>query len=156
MMRAPNVIISTNLQLRIDGQPASGQSQPSDPAVAVYFDLPKLKGRAIACDTYTRVECNMWAIAMAIDGLRRVDRYHVGQGDEQFVGYAALPEPTSSKQWWQVLGFASPNVSENEIQSAWRSLAFEAHPDRGGSDARMAEINVAREQGFEALKTMAK
>ncbi len=42
LMNAKEIIISTNLKLRIDGFPYSNQRQPDDRGVAVYF---KLKGK---------------------------------------------------------------------------------------------------------------
>lgn len=61
---------------------------------------------------------------------------------------AALPAP-GSKSWWQVL-----QVKETDtltvIENAYRKLAIERHPDRGGSDAMMAELNTARDQARKA------
>jgi hypothetical protein len=35
--------------------------------------------------------------------------------------------------------------TEEELQQGWRSAAKAAHPDAGGSDAAMAQINAARD-----------
>lgn len=34
--------------------------------------------------------------------------------------------------------------TEEDLQQAWRAAAKAAHPDAGGSDAAMAQINAAR------------
>ncbi len=42
----------------------------------------------------------------------------------------------------QILG-VSPNATEPEVRAAYRKLAFEKHPDRGGSTEAMQEVNNA-------------
>lgn len=44
-----------------------------------------------------------------------------------------------------ILGISSQSPSNDEIQSAYRRMAFENHPDRGGSLEEMKKINVARD-----------
>jgi hypothetical protein len=39
----------------------------------------------------------------------------------------------------------SPTASPEDIRTAYRRLATEMHPDRGGSDARLAALNAARD-----------
>ena len=39
----------------------------------------------------------------------------------------------------------SPSASPEEIRAAYRRLAAEMHPDRGGSDARLAALTEARD-----------
>lgn len=143
---AKNVVVSTNYILRNDGLPRSGQAQPRDTGVAVYFDLSK-KPRVLACDRWHKVEHNLHAIAMHIAALRGQNRWGVGTIEQAFTGYAALPEPKQGL-WWQVLGLQTNAVSEVEINAAWRRLAFENHPDRGGSNEAMAQINKARDDGL--------
>jgi hypothetical protein len=54
------VIISTNLELRNDGLPRSGQRAPSDPGVSVYWNVRGQKHqRCMAIDHYDRVQDNL-------------------------------------------------------------------------------------------------
>lgn len=134
-------ILSTNVELRLDGLPRSGQRTPDDPGAAVYFRL-KNAPRALACDAWTTVAGNIAALAAHIDALRRIDRYGVGSVEQAFAGYAALP-PTG-EDWWLVLEVARSSTVL-QIEQAYRTKAMQAHPDRGGTDAEMSRLNVARD-----------
>jgi len=46
--------------------------------------------------------------------------------------------------WWTELG-VKPDASREEINRAYRDRAKKAHPDAGGSDAKMTKLNAARE-----------
>lgn len=146
---AINEILSTNLHLRLDGWPKSGQAAPVDPGAAVYFTL---KGRAtvLACDKWERVEDNIAAIAKHIEALRGMERWGVGSIEQAFTGYAALPPPAP---WWKTLKLDTPDASQDAIERAWRVLARNAHPDvPGGSHDKMTALNVARDEGLASLK----
>lgn len=139
------VTLSTNLETRLDGQPRSNQAEPADPGVAVYFRLDG-KDIVLACDKWDRVADNIAAVAKHIDAIRGMDRWGVGSTRQAFAGYEALPAP---EQWWQVLGL-SERAGREDIKAAYRQKAREAHPDQGGSDAAMARLNAARDQGMRA------
>jgi hypothetical protein len=87
---ARNVVISTNLRVRLDSLPASGQREPDDPGVAVYFTLDG-KRRCLPCDRWDRVADNMIAIAKFIDAMRGQLRWGVGDVGAIFEGFKALP-----------------------------------------------------------------
>lgn len=143
-IRAGSPILSTNLELRLDGRPRADRSAPSDPGAAIYFTL---KGReiALACDRWDRVADNIVAIAKHIEALRGQDRWGVGTIEQAFAGYEALPAP---EQWWQVLG-VGVQATAAEINARYRELARAAHPDTGGSEAAMARLNAARDAGLQ-------
>lgn len=136
-----NVIISSNLVLRLDGAPRSGQAAPADPGVAVYWKHGK-EQRCMAIDRYDRVADNMAAIAATLDAMRAIER-HGGAAilDRAFTGFAALTAP---EQPFQVLGVGA-HASREEIERAYRLLASKHHPDRGGDEQQMARINAARD-----------
>ena len=46
---------------------------------------------------------------------------------------------------YDVLGVRH-NATEDEIKSAWKKLAIQNHPDRGGSHGKMVDINQAKER----------
>jgi hypothetical protein len=144
-----DVVISTNLALRLDGEPRSGQPEPQDPGVAVYFDLGK-RATVLACDKWDRVADNLRAIVKHIDALRGQERWGVGSIEQAFAGYAALPAPGqhSRRPWRAVLEYPS---SLEEAESRFRSLARVHHPDAGGDAAHFAELTEARDQARKEL-----
>jgi len=142
--RYPNV--TTDVETRLDGRPRSGARKPDDPGVAVYFVLHG-EEIVLACDTYTEVAQNIAAIAAHIDATRAIERYGVGTAREMFQAFLALPEPGAKRNWWEVLQ-VDPGASYEAVRAAYNRLAKERHPDRGGSDAMMAELNAARDEGL--------
>ena len=147
LLQATDVIVSSNLALKRNGEIAGGQMQPADKGVSVWF---KWKGQKVmASDKWARVEHNLHAIALSIQALRGLARW--GSSDileRSFTGYAALPASTG-KAWWDVLKLPI-NADEGQIRVAYQALAMEAHPDRGGSHDDMVRLNLALE---EALRT---
>lgn len=142
-------IISTNLELRLDGLPKSVQAAPVDPGAAVYFELD---GRTIVlcCDKWTTVNDNLAAIAATLDAMRSLERWGVSESERAFTGFAALPAPgqVQARTCWVVLGIA-PTRDAAVINAAWREKAKVCHPDMpGGSHAAMAEVNTARDQAL--------
>lgn len=148
----PKLIISTNLRPKLGGLPASGQAQPTDKGVAVYFDLrlPTPTGTktipvALACDRWDRVEHNLYAIAKHIESLRAQERWGVGRVEQAFRGYTAIPEKTSGVAWWVTLGTAH-NATEDDVRSRYIELSKTHHPDKGGDPERFMEIKQAYDQ----------
>ena len=154
LLKASDVIISTNQPLRRDGLPYAQQRRIDDPGVAVYFQLD---GRAlvIAQDRYWNMPCNIRSIALAIEGLRKMQR-HGGDHimERAFTGFAALPAPDMSPPWWAVLGI-SEGEGLKEARAAYRRLAAQCHPDAGGDADRMAEINRAWDEAQRVIERRA-
>lgn len=141
-----NVVISSNVPLRKDGLPYSGMAQPKDPGIAVYFSYKK-KPMALACDTYTKVEDNLWAICKTIEALRGIERWGASDMMERsFQGFAQIQAP-QSQAWYEILE-VNERASKDEILAAWKNMARKHHPDVGGSSDMMAKINNAKDQGL--------
>lgn len=138
---AVRFVLSTNVELRQDGFPRSDRRSPADPGVAVYFDL---KGRPIvmACDKWSRVEDNLWAITKHIEAIRGTARWGCGELQQAFGGYTALPAPADLRPWYEVLDVRE-DCSLETARSAWINGAKKCHPDNGGSHSAMAIINGA-------------
>lgn len=142
-----NLIISSNLRLKKDGLPYSNQKQPEDTGVAVYFTWED-EQKVIACDSFDKVGCNLWAIAKTIEAMRGIDRWGCSEIiTKAFTGFTALPESTNGSMWWQVLGI-SENADQGQKKEAYRRLAKKYHPDIIGNDSEFKRINAAYEQAM--------
>jgi hypothetical protein len=125
-------VLSTNLILRLDGQPKSGQSQPLDPGVAVYFEYMG-KPHVLACDKWQHVECNIYAIAKHIEAMRGMDRWGVGTTEQAFTGYLALEAQTQPK-WFEYLECKWDDLP-SVVEESRRRLIRKYHPDGTAPDA---------------------
>jgi hypothetical protein len=148
LLGGKSLVISSNLPLRRDGLPFARPGYIGDTGVAVYFSL-KGKPMCFACDRWYDVEDNMQAIGKTIEALRGIERWGSGQMVEQaFTGFTALPAP---EQPWQVLGLETSRPTLEQIEDAYRRLAAQHHPDRGGDTYQMARINAARDELLRSL-----
>lgn len=151
MSRISQPILTANGKLlKTDNWFMSGQLQPGDRGAALYFRVGK-SDRVLACDRWNRLEDNIWAIARHIDVLRAQERYHVGNIEQAFAGYTALPAPGQSEAnaWWRVLGVAHDAPFE-VAREVYVSKAKLHHPDVGGDAAAMAALNAAWDQARSA------
>lgn len=128
-------------------------ARPTSPHVILSFTRPDGVRLHFPCDKFAVWQDNVHAIALALESLRRVDRYEVTRGDEQYVGFAQLPagksgamsnedaagllEQHSSLPAHTILAEAA--VASVAIRMAKRA----AHPDAGGSDAAFVKVGEA-------------
>jgi len=145
-VKRDDLVISTNVPTRLDGLPRSDRgADGGDPGVAVYWRKGK-DTRCMAVDRYDRVADNLAAIAATLDAMRAIERHGGAEIlDRAFTGFVALPAP---EQWFTVLG-VSANATDEQVEEAYRRLAMQHHPDRGGDSQEMARINAAREEGLQ-------
>lgn len=132
------LVISSNVTL--------GVNRPEDPGVSVWFTWDGL-GVCIAVDRYASVESNLQAIHHIIEA-RRTELRHgtLALVRATFQGFKALPAP-AGREWWDVLSLPR-DAKREDIKAAYRRLATQHHPDRGGDPARMAEINTAHDKAL--------
>lgn len=126
------IVISTNLPLRLDGEPRGDAkvSANASPGVAVYFNR-ETRPYVFACDAFTSIGANLRAIYLTIEALRAIQRYGASNMLERaFTGFAALPPAGEGgrRHWTEVLGVAS-NASPVDIREVFRALARRYHPD---------------------------
>lgn len=148
LLGGDNYIVSSNVELRLDGLPRSGRRDPENPAVSVYFNLG---GDPICmpCDTFDRVADNIAGIAGHIEATRKIERYGVSSIAEMFTGFAALPSPDHKKSWREVFGAvdgASPTLENIKVR--YKKLSKIRHPDNKstGSTEKFQELQEAYEQ----------
>ena len=96
----------------------------------------------MAQDRFWSIIGNMRSLTMAIEGLRQMER-HGGavMMERAFTGFTAIAPPDWKKSWREVFG-VKPDW-RGDITALYREKAKNRHPDAGGSDSLMAELNVA-------------
>jgi hypothetical protein len=148
-------VVSTGLPPRIDGWPRSG-SEPDDPGVAVYWTIPGRRfatcdqQRVIACDTWDRVRDNLHAVELSVAAIRGLSRWGATEIVRRaFTGFAALP---AARDWWREVLDVARDATLAECEAAYRAEAANVHPDRGGTDDAMQQLNAAIEAAREALR----
>jgi len=150
-MGGTKIVVSTNLPLFRDGYPMTSAMEPKDPGVAVYFTLNG-KSMAFACDRFLYVYENMAAIAKTIQALRGIERWGASDMMERaFTGFKALADGPS-EDWRAVLGFDLHEVvTKKMIESHYRELVKQHHPDMGGHRDDFERVMRAREAAIDEL-----
>jgi hypothetical protein len=150
-VRDGDAIISTDLKVRLDGLPYSGQREPENPGVAVYWKRGKeTQHKAMAIDQYTRIADNLAAIAATLDAIRAIER-HGGAiiMEKAFLGFQCLPAPNT---WRSVMDIPDDHATTiDRVTAIYRRLANVRHPDKGGTEAKMAELNWAKSEAEKEL-----
>lgn len=143
-----DLVISSNLQLRLDGMPRSAQAEPSDPGIAVYWvdRLDRLRPpMCMAIDRYDRVADNLAAIAATLDAMRSIERHGGAEIlNRAFTGFAAI-EPPADAHWSEILG-CERDASTADARLAYRAARSAAHPDKGGAPGQFDRVTRAWSQ----------
>ncbi len=147
-LNAQDIVLSTNQPVRLDGIPYANSRIITDAGVAVYFMRGNRKQLVLAQDKYVEIEANIRSLALAIEHLRGLERHGGDQLMEMaFSGFAALPAPGDRPSCWAILGLAEESGAD-AIERAYREAARSRHPDAGGSDSSMIELNQARDDAM--------
>lgn len=145
---ARNVVIQLALlpgEIKNNGMPYA-DARPAHPGVILSFDRGKMP-YSFPCDRFASWQENLRAIALAMDALRRVDRYGVTRNAEQYRGWAKLPPPGGlvtpppmnvedaavfvANEGGPV-PFRSMIDSLDHYRAAYRRAAGKLHPDPNG------------------------
>jgi hypothetical protein len=124
---------------RIDGLPRAN-ARAEHPGVIVSFES-RYGPLRYAVDTFTTWQDNVRAIALALEALRKVDRYGVTKRGEQYTGWRALPQHADG-------GIETAEQARaflDEHGGTFVEAAKRLHPDRGGDAGLFAKAVRARE-----------
>lgn len=138
---------------RIDGRPYAN-AKAEHPGVI--FSIDSRHGHlSYPCDTFTTWQDNLRAIALALEALRKVDRYGVTKRGEQYRGFLAL-EATAAPAGFATaddaltflgkytgLGLAEMKSIVGATARALRRAQRETHPDAGGDAATFQRVSLA-------------
>ena len=118
--------------------------------IALLFNGSKIYDRGIIAGignylSSTRASWDLFLEEDFLCRLRGIERWGSADMVEQaFSGFVGLPAPSKTEWWREVLGLPAGPVTAAEIDAAFRARAAAAHPDTGGSDVAMANLNRAR------------
>lgn len=150
-----DVIVSTNVRTRLDGLPRSGEREPDDSGVAVYWQDRHGERRVMAIDRYTTVGDNLAALAATLSAMRAIERHGGAKILERaFTGFTALSAPAANRSWYEVMDFSVPKsqITPDILKQQYRRLASIHHPDRNGGDtSKMAALNRANDDAIQEL-----
>lgn len=71
-------------------------------------------------------------------------------GAQAFAGFVALPEQAGGEPWHETLG-VGPDASREQIEAAYKRLAFQNHPDKGGDRAEWDRLQDVRKIALRAV-----
>jgi hypothetical protein len=139
-----DIVISTNLVLRLDGLPRSDQRQPDDAGAAVYWRNRAGETKCIAIDRYARVADNLAAIAATLNAMRAIERHGGAEIlDRAFTEFTTLPTP-EGKPWHIVLSYPA-HASTDHVRRNYQRARSTFHPDKGGDANTFNTITSAWE-----------
>ena len=117
----------------------------------MYFML-RGKSMAFACDQFLHVYENIAAIAKTVHAVRGIERWGASDMMERaFTGFKALADGPS-EDWKAVLGFHFAEiVTRKMIESRYRELVKQHHPDMGGDRDDFERVMRAREAAIDEL-----
>lgn len=143
-------------RFRLDGKPYA-DAKPEHPGVI--FSMETRFGRvSYPCDTFTTWQDNLRAIALALEALRKVDRYGVTRRGEQYRGFLALESATAMPSGFATAHDAQAFIRElggYDADETWTPRVFrdaqrKAHPDLGGDAATFQRVSLAEAKLREA------
>lgn len=153
-------------RIRNDGQ-LRASTRVTSPAVILAFERFVWSGRynesgqkigkyeplQFPCDRFDDWQDNLRAIALAMEALRKVDRYGVTRSGEQYKGWTALPasgDLQSDHEAAKVLcAAAGTNTvggvlgSPDVAKAVYREAAKRTHPDTGGEPSAFTAVQEA-------------
>ena len=146
---ATDIVVSTNVPVKADGLLYADNKRLDDPGIAVYFKF-KRKSLVMARDVFVSVAGNLRTLGLAVEAMRQLER-HGGSFmfEKAFTSFLAIAPPDWKKPWREVFGIKADWTGD--ITALYREKARIRHPDVGGNDTLMAELNVAYEEACREL-----
>lgn len=121
---------------RVDGLPRAA-ARPSHPGVILNIETAQFGPLRYPCDRFNNWQDNLRAIALALEALRKVDRYGVTKHGEQYAGWKAIEARGSQCPTADAAERALRLVAgdmHGDLGRVVRTARAKAHPDRNGGD----------------------
>lgn len=152
--------------IRIDGW-IRANARPSHPGAIVSFESRHGPLR-YSTDRFLHWQDNVRAIALGLEALRKVDRYGIARGGEQYRGWNALPPGTPmpaaqmtveaaaellaataneafGDEWCNPRSLIVADDRADMVRGAYRDAVRIAHPDAGGDPELFRRLTEARD-----------
>lgn len=127
--------------LRMDGLPRA-DARPEHPGIVLSFES-KWGPLKYATDEFWTWQDNLRAIALAMEALRKVDRYGVSKRGEQYTGWRAIPASTDPAAAIQTAEQAREVLARYNGDA--RAAIRATHPDTGGDVDEFRRVVKARD-----------
>jgi len=128
-----------------DGRPYA-DANPDDPGFVLRWSMDGDQF-ALACDRYVRFLSNVRALGLYLREKRKMEGRPVISGESEFAN-ARLPSGeeaiVTERAAHTVLGVEA-DADPATVKRAYRERVKEAHPDQGGSEDELREIQEAKE-----------
>jgi len=158
-LNAKHIVIQADVSredVRLDGM-LRANARPKSPRVIISFGS-KYGNLSYPCDTFTFWQDNVRAIALALESLRKVDRYGVTRRAEQYKGWAKIEDNSLPSTIYEAATLLSSLTSdpvsslmENDrlTKSQLRTALAKYHPDCNPSGSKMFKRLAAAKDLFE-------
>lgn len=149
-LRSPDTVLQVALReqdFRLDGMPRAN-ARPTHPGVILSVESTK-GPLSFPCDRFDDWRDNLRAIALALESLRRVDRYGITRNAEQYTGWRAIESAATS-------GIFTSDEAEEYLRSTFETEPAEplrkvvrrarvlVHPDNlAGRPDQAAKVDAA-------------
>lgn len=144
---------------RLDGMPR-GNSRPEHPGVILNVEATRQGTLSFPCDRFTDWRDNLRAIVLGMEALRKLDRYGITAGSQQYTGWKQLgagpihleegkPPRMTADQAAQILyrhsGVPAVVILRDPAMAAkaYRAAQAATHPDRNPDRAAWDEAEEA-------------
>jgi hypothetical protein len=141
-------------QFRLDGFPRA-TAKAEHPGIILTMDT-NVGALSYPCDTFTTWEDNLRAIALALEALRKVDRYGVTKRGEQYRGFLAIEGATAMSAGFTstddairflsgVSGLRTDQKIKPRLELVIRKAKRVSHPDTGGTAETFQRVTLAEQ-----------
>lgn len=151
-------VAMTERDFRIDGMPRAN-ARAEHLGIILSFHARDIGDLSYPCDRFDRWQDNLRAVALALEALRKVDRYGVTRRAEQYRGWkaieaTAMPAAMTVEQAFDVLvqhsgvlsGLADVGaIVPSELARGARAAQRQTHPDTGGRATHFQRVQRAIE-----------
>ncbi|WP_345750083.1 hypothetical protein [Microbacterium rhizophilus] len=137
-------------QFRMDGRPYAN-ARAEHPGIILSFDIPNVGHVSYPCDAFTTWESNLRAVTLALEALRKVDRYGVTKRGEQYRGFLAIQAtaaPAGFRDADEAIAWLATFSDVERAEKAsprvlLRLAQRRAHPDQDGDPELFHRVSLA-------------